>query len=126
MILKKYKSSLYIEVMLSEAMNLLKQILAPRRPPKWLKRTKMFCTCIQNLIYVIVSKFELNMSLKASYFGVRIIFQMNLKLDHSLQFHYICSNRNLDVVNIWLQVNALFYMIFCFYVLQINILETIT
>ena len=69
------------------------------------------------------------MSLKASYFGVRIIFQMSLKvgtLDHSLQFHYLCSNRSLDAVNIWLQVNALFYMILCFHVLQMNILETIT
>ena len=112
--------------MLKKAMNLLKQILGPRRPPKWLKRTKMFCTWIQNLIYAIVSKFELNMSLKASYFGKRIIFQMGLKvgtLDYSLQFHYLCSNRNLDVVNIWLQENALFYMILCFHVLQINILE---
>ena len=66
------------------------------------------------------------MSLKASYFGKRIIFQMGLKvgtLDYSLQFHYLCSNRNLDVVNIWLQENALFYMILCFHVLQINILE---
>ena len=128
-IFKKYKSSLYFEVMLKGAMNLLKQIFAPRRPPKWLRRTKMICTWIQNLIYAIVSKFYLNMSLKASYFGVRIIFQMSLKvgvLDHSLKFHYLCSNRNLDDVNIWLQVNALFYMILCFHVLQISILETIT
>ena len=58
MIFKKYKSSLYFEVMLKEAMNFLKQILAPRRPPKWLKRTKS--TWIENLIYAIVSKFELN------------------------------------------------------------------
>ena len=80
--------------MLKEAMNLLKQILAPRNPPKSLKST-----WIQNLIYAIVSKFELNMYLQASYFGVRIIFQMSLKvgtLDHSLQFHYLCRNRNLD------------------------------
>ena len=128
-IFKKYKSSLYFEVMLKEAMNLLKQILASRSLLKWLKRTKMFCTWIQNLIYTIVSKFELKMSLKASYFGVRMIFQMSLKtrtLDHSLQFHYLYSNRNLDVVNIWLQVNALFYMILYFHVLQINVLETIT
>ena len=44
---------------------------------------------------------------------------------HSSQFHYLCSNRNLDVVNIWLQVNALFYMILCFHVFQINILKTV-
>ena len=40
------------------------------------------------------------MSLKASYFGIRIIFQMSLELgtlDHSLQFRYLCSNENLDV-----------------------------
>ena len=94
------KCLLYFEVMLKEAMNLLKQILAPRPPPKWLKGTKMFCTWTQNLIYATVSKILLNMSLKASYFGIRIIFQMSLELgtlDHSLQFRYLCSNENLDV-----------------------------
>ena len=77
----------------------------------------------------MVSKFQLSMPFKASYLGVRIIFQMSLKvatLDHYVKFHYLYSNRNLDAANMWLQVNALFYMILCFRVLQMNILETIS